>query len=59
MASKGKKGSRKLNQAWSPIIRLLWLFDADKLDSIQGGKLQVDYVKQWLMVISREMGTPG
>jgi hypothetical protein len=42
----------KLNQAWNPIIRLLWLSDADKLDSIQGDKLQDGHVKQWMMEIS-------
>jgi hypothetical protein len=41
----------KLNQAWNPIIRLLRLSDADKLDNIQGDKLQDGHVKQWLMEI--------
>jgi hypothetical protein len=42
----------KLNQAWNPIIRLLWLSDADRLGNIQGDKLQDVHVRQWLMETS-------
>jgi hypothetical protein len=47
-----KEEGLKLNQAWNPIIRLLWPSDADKLESIQGDKLQDGHVEQWLMEIS-------